>query len=377
MLIVVSTALLLFLTFFGSVVLTVSIAEEHARTKAALRRETESFNQARRAVDFFAQMSEDKLGENADPTKVRRELLETALKYYQSFIEQRGDDPSLQAELAASYAKVANLLGDLGADLEALGASQKARTMYETLISEHPSVQEFQDALAAIRQRAFNWQGVGQLGLLTNPQVQDDLKLTEDQVAKIADLNLQVKSQWEGFKFWKPGQLESQEEKEKHLARFRRQAKENRDAVADILDPEQKTRLKQIGWQAGGAWTFSDPEVIAKLELTTDQIGQIRDIQDQARKEQEQCHKAPWDFRKAPREEGKADRDAERKKIGDIWRTAQARIMRTLTPAQTARWRELVGVEFKGQIAPPPPPHHRGHRTAEGQGREGKGKPPP
>src|SRR5204863_7506061 len=103
---------------------------------------------------------------------------------------------------------------------------------------------EFQDALSAIRQRAFNWQGVEQLGLLTNPQVQDDLKLTEDQVAKIADLNLQVKSQWESFKFWKPGQLESQGEKEKHLARFRRQAKENRDAVADILDPEQKTRLK-------------------------------------------------------------------------------------------------------------------------------------
>src|SRR5439155_25711474 len=102
--------------------------------------------------------------------------------------------------------------------------------------------------------------------------------------------------------------------------------------------------------------------------------GQIRDIQDQARKEQEQCHKAPWDFRKAPREEGKADRDAERKKIGDIWRTAQARIMRTLTQAQTARWRELVGVEFKGQIAPPPPSHHRRQRTAEEQGRERKGK---
>src|SRR5262249_25013606 len=153
--IVVSAALLLLLTFCGSVVLTVLIAEEHAKTKKALLRETESFRQARQAVDFFTQISEEKLGENADPQKVRRELLERALNYYQSFIEQRGDDPSLQAELAASYAKVANLLGDLGADLEALGASQKARSMYEKLISEHPSVQEFQDALAAIRQRAF------------------------------------------------------------------------------------------------------------------------------------------------------------------------------------------------------------------------------
>src|SRR5439155_22587764 len=129
--------------------------------KTALAKE--SFRQARDAVDFITGISEDRLGENADPQRVRREILQASLKYYQSFIEQHAEDPSLQAELAASYAKVANLLGDLGADLEALGASQKARTMYETLISEHPSVQEFQDALAAIRQRAFNWQGVGQL----------------------------------------------------------------------------------------------------------------------------------------------------------------------------------------------------------------------
>jgi len=383
--VVYSAGLLLFLSFIGSVILTVSIAQEHRKTVAALKgeqdaliREKESARQAREAVALITRISEERLGENADPQKVRRELLEAALKYYQSFIEQNGDDPSLQAELAASYAKVANLLGDLGADLEALGASQKARTMYETLISEHPSVQEFQDALAAIRQRAFNWQGVGQLGLLTNPQVQDDLKLTTVQISKIADLKDQVDAQREKFRGFWPGQPLSQEDKEKHLARFRRQAKENREAVAAILDPEQKTRLKQIGWQVGGAGTFSDPEVIAKLELTTDQIGQIRDIQDQAWKEHQQCRKASWDSRKRGKEEGnRADRDAEMQKIRDIWRTAQTRIVNTLTSAQTARWRELVGAEFKGQLFPPPPPHHRGHRTAEGQGREGKDKPPP
>jgi serine/threonine protein kinase len=378
--IVVSAALLLLLSFIGSVVLTVLIAEEHAKTKQALLRETESFRQARQAVDFFTQISEDKLGENADPQKVRRELLERALNYYQSFIEQRGDEPSLQAELAASYAKVANLLGDLGADLESLSASQKARSMYEKLISEHPSVQEFQDALAAIRQRAFNRQGGGQLFWLTQPQVQEDLKLTEDQVSKIADLDAQVQSQWKGFGgFWKPGQPPSQEEKEKHLAGFRKQAKDNRDAVAAILDASQKSRLKQIGWQFGGAWSFSDPEVIAKLELTTDQIDRIREIQDQARKEQDQCHRPPWDFRQAGKEDKhKADRDAEWKKIGEIWRAAQARIMNLMTPAQKVRWQELVGEPFKGQMMfPPRPPHPRGHRTADGLMREGKGKPPP
>jgi serine/threonine protein kinase len=384
--IVISAALLLFLSFVGSVVLTVLIAEEHAKTVKALRGEEEkaqlakeSFQQAREVVDFFTQISLEELGDNADPQKVRRKSLERVLKYYQSFIEQRGDDPSMQAELAASYAKVANLLGDLGADLEAFGASQKARTMYEKLISEHPSVQEFQDALAAIRQWAFNMQGGGQLFLLTQPPVQEDLKMTQEQLDKIADLDLRVRSQWEGFRGWKPGQRPSQEEKEENRKRLRKQAKENRDTIAAILDSEQEARLKQIGWQRGGAGTFSDPEVIAKLELTTDQISQIRDIQDQAWKEHQQCHKASWDSRKRGKEESsKADRDAELQKIREIWGTAQARIMRTLTPAQTARWRELVGAEFKGQFFPPPPPHHRGgHRMADGQGREGKGQPPP
>jgi serine/threonine protein kinase len=376
--IVVSAGLLLFLTFIGSVVLTVSIAEEHAKTKKALERETESFRQARQAVDFFAELGQEKFGENADPTKVRRELLERALNYYQNFIEQRGDDPSLQAELAASYAKVANLLGDLGADLEALSASQRARTMYEKLISEHPSVQEFQDALAAIRQRAFNWQGVGPLFLLTQRPVQEDLKLTDEQISKIRDLKRQVDSQREEFGGFWPGKVPSQEEKERYLATFRKQAKDNREAIAAILDPAQKTRMKQIGWQLGRHWTFSDPEVIAKLELTTNQIDQIREIQDQARNEERQCHKESWDARKAAKDEAnKADRDSGRKRIPEIWRTAQARIMSTLSPAQTARWREMVGEPFKGEMMfPPPPPHQRGRRTADWTA-PGKEKPPP
>jgi hypothetical protein len=198
-------------------------------------------------------------------------------------------------------------------------------------------------------------------------------------VRQVGDLDLQVKSQWQEFRgFWKPGQARSQEEKEEHLKRLRKQAKENRDAIAAILDPAQKARLKQIGWQFGGVWTFNDPEVIAKLELTTDQIDRIREIQDQARKEQEQCHRPPWDFRQTGKEEGtKADRVAVRKKIGEIWQTAQARIMSQLTPAQSARWRELVGEPFKGQMMfPPAPPHHRGHRP-DGVAREEKGKRPP
>src|SRR5207249_1107265 len=200
--IVVSAALLLFLTFVGSVVLTVSIAEEHAKTKKALEGEKEKkkladerSRQARDVVDSITRISEDWLGENGDPQRGRRKILEASLKYYQSFIEQNGDDPSFQAETAASYAKVANLLSDLGANPDALGASEKARRMYEKLVSEYPTRLEFQDALAATRQHALFIQGSAQLFWLTDPKVQEDLKLSEDQVQKIAALNKQVQEQ--------------------------------------------------------------------------------------------------------------------------------------------------------------------------------------
>lgn len=377
--VVVSAALLLFLIFVGSVVLTVSIAEEHATTKKALRGETEkkrladeSFRQARQVVDFFTQISEEKLGVNADPQKVQRELLETALKYYQNFIEQRGDDPSLQAELAASYAKVANLLSDLGADLDALGASEKARRMYEKLIGEHPSVQEFQDALTATRQRALMIQGSGQLFWLTEPKVQEDLRLSDDQKQSIAALNRQVQEQREAFRsFGKPNPDEPKQKKEERLKQFVTQVRANSKAIAAILDTAQNKRLKQIGWQTGGTGVFFDPEVIAKLELAIDQIDRFHEIQDQARN----ATRDSWQANREHR--GDQEREAHWKKMHEIWQTAQDQIMNALTPVQRSRWQEMVGEPFKGEIRMPPSPPHRSHRSGERQGRDGKGKPPP
>jgi len=379
--IVVSAALLLLLTFIGSVVLTVSIAEEHAKTKKALEGEKEKkkladerSRQARDVVDSITRISEDWLGENGDPQRGRRKILEASLKYYQSFIEQNGDDPSFQAETAASYAKVANLLSDLGANPDALGASEKARRMYEKLVSEYPTRLEFQDALAATRQHALVIQGSAQLFWLTDPKVQEDLKLSEDQVQKIAALNKQVQEQREAFwGFARPRPEERSQKSDEHRQLLRRQARANADAIAAVLDVAQQKRLKQIGWQAGGTGVFFDPEVIVKLELTTDQIDRFHEIQDRA-------FKTTRDFWHASREVHKdQDWNAHRTKMEEIWRPAQEQMMSGLTAEQKVRWQEMVGELFKGEMKffPPPPPHHWGHRPADPAVREGKGKPPP
>ncbi len=388
--VVVSAAVLLILAFIGSLVLTVVLAQANQTTLSALKEKDkalkgekektelakESSRQAQEVVDFITHI-ERSLGENADPQRVRREILQAALKYYQSLTEQQGDDPSKQAELAASYAKVANLLSDLGADLDALGASENARRMYEKLISEHPSVQEFQDALAATRQHTLFIQGGLQLAWLTDPKVQEDLKLTEDQVQKIAVLYQRVQEQGEAFRrTGKPRPEGPPQWTDEHRRLFRQQAQANEKSISDILASAQKKRMKQIGWQKGGSGVFFDPEVIAKLELTADQIDLFHAIQDQAWKELTKVRGNFWPPNKEDRKE--QDWEARRKQMEEIRRTALERIMSGLTSPQKSHWQEMMGEPFQGDLRMFPPPHHHGgRRTAEGQAREGKGKPPP
>jgi serine/threonine protein kinase len=382
--VVVSATLLLLLAFIGSVVFSVIIGIEHRITLGALKEKDkalrgesektalakESFRQARDAVDFITGISEDRLGENADPQRVRREILQVSLKYYQSFIEQHGDDPSLQAELAASYAKVANLLSDLGADRDALGASENARRMYEKLISEHPSVQEFQDALAATQQHALYIQGCAQLYWLTEPSVQEDLKLSEDQIQKIGALNKQVQEQREAWRGVERSKSNGSGKSEDRRRLFRSQARANADAIAAILDSDQERRLRQIGRQTGGTGVFFDPDVIAKLELTADQIDRFHQIQEQAWKASQEAWRAGRDLRT------NQEREAHWKKTKESWRAAKEQIMDGLTPIQKSRWQELVGEPFKGEIRmPPPPPRRPGHRTADRLEREKQNKP--
>jgi serine/threonine protein kinase len=64
-----------------------------------------NFRQALQAVDdYFTQVSENTLLKSPLPglQPLRKELLETAVKYYQAFVEEHREDPVLRAELAAA-----------------------------------------------------------------------------------------------------------------------------------------------------------------------------------------------------------------------------------------------------------------------------------
>ena len=91
---------------------------------------------ARAAVDdYLTTISESRLLKSPLPglQPLRKELLTTALKYYEDFVSRHQDDPGLRADLAAAHLRVAEITDQIGSKEEALKAFQTALGMYESL----------------------------------------------------------------------------------------------------------------------------------------------------------------------------------------------------------------------------------------------------
>jgi serine/threonine-protein kinase len=140
----------------ATVALLIGGAIYNARLEAALQearaervRAEESFQQARQAVDdYFTRVSESRLLQVPGMQPLRQELLEDALKYYQNFIRQRGDDPALAAELARAYYRVGRIHSWIGSMADALADQRQGRALWEKLVKENPTSTPFRVGLA-------------------------------------------------------------------------------------------------------------------------------------------------------------------------------------------------------------------------------------
>ena len=111
------------------------------RRESPARRPRANFNMALKAVeDYLTSVSENTLlkqQDSVDIRSLRQELLNTALKYYKSFVNQRNDDPKLRQQLANAYFRVGEITqeidsrdrGDRGVSLGAdhLGSARRGR----------------------------------------------------------------------------------------------------------------------------------------------------------------------------------------------------------------------------------------------------------
>jgi serine/threonine protein kinase len=121
-------------------------AERAARQNAEDQRiqAEANFKKAREAVDeYFTRVSESTLLNVPGLQPLRKELLESARKYYQGFLSQRNDDPNLRAEVGAASYRVAIITEMLGTADQARPAMEQARASYLGLTRDHPTVTKY------------------------------------------------------------------------------------------------------------------------------------------------------------------------------------------------------------------------------------------
>jgi serine/threonine protein kinase/tetratricopeptide (TPR) repeat protein len=113
------------------------------------------FTRARKAVDDYLNQVTDSAALKAPGLQpLRRDLLGSALKFYQDFVGERGDDPVLQAELAAVHLRVAKIQSEMANTEGSKRAGQAAVKLYERLVAESPADESAQSGLVEAYTRA-------------------------------------------------------------------------------------------------------------------------------------------------------------------------------------------------------------------------------
>ncbi|MEX0978709.1 MAG: hypothetical protein WDZ48_07650 [Pirellulales bacterium] len=174
----------------------------------------------------------------------------------------------------------------------------------------------------------------GGMGLLAQKSVQDELKLSADQVKQVDEFLAKQRESFSGT-----GDL-SREERQK---RFAESAKASQAALTSILKDDQIKRFKQISIQQRGAQALEDPEVAGALALTDEQKSKIGEIQTAAREEMRSLFQGA----------DAGNRDEMRKKFAAARAVTNEKLLGVLTPEQQTRWKDLAGEPFKGEIRPP------------------------
>ena len=132
-----------------------------SRNRRTSARADANFAKAMAAVDdYLTKVSETKLLENPGTQPLRKDLLTSALGFYLEFLEERKDDPNVQAAVASAYLRVAKIHAALGEVWESRKAAAAALRRFEQLVEQRPDDLELRHGLA----ECYNWSGETEQG---------------------------------------------------------------------------------------------------------------------------------------------------------------------------------------------------------------------
>jgi Spy/CpxP family protein refolding chaperone len=165
-------------------------------------------------------------------------------------------------------------------------------------------------------------------GLLMNESVQEELKLSDDQIAKIQGVVPKVQRK-HAQEFAQLRNLSPSERHQKGSEMMKAFNDEIFKGLGDTLKPDQIKRLKEIDLQEQGARAFADPEIATALKLTDAQKEKIKSIND--------------DFMA----EMSAARQGGPGQIAQLRKQSMKKISEVLTEEQQKTWHEMTGKPFE------------------------------
>jgi serine/threonine protein kinase len=289
-----SALAMLLLTTVGLSVTTVLIAREQAKTRKAyddqrlraneanLARQLAdqqrasadaSFRQARDAVDLFTRVAAEQM-DNRMMLDARKQLLEAALGYYEGFLAERRDDPTITDQLAAARARVSGILTELAATDDLFRAEFSATLTREESVATElkltPDQRTRIEQSEILNGTATRMEGGGGRGGRGGPGGPFGPFGAPTQLAG-RDLRTARLSS--------PKSATTQERQ----TEFETLARSIQSELNNILSAAQAERLRQITRQVRGPAAFNDPDVLAALALSPDQRNAIRAIQSRYR----------------------------------------------------------------------------------------------
>lgn len=179
------------------------------------------------------------------------------------------------------------------------------------------------------------------ISLLIQKSVQEELKLSEEQLRKLPEFRLAIYRKYAALY---PVSLPS-EDREVQLLAGRERSDMIDKELKGFLAAEQYKRLKQINLRvsAGDAWglvtVFRNSEVAKELNFTDGQKEVLTGIRE--------------DIQNSYLKIGSGGREESQKKMAEYREANNRKLEGMLTDAQKAKWQELIGPEPKVKIELP------------------------
>jgi len=178
--------------------------------------------------------------------------------------------------------------------------------------------------------------GLAGPGLLFNKSVQEELKLTDEQLNKLRKAAQEVRAEHKE-EFAELAQIKDRRERfEKWQQLMKEVTAETKRAAADVLNDEQERRFRQIQRQQLGILAFAEPEVQKALNLSEEQKEKLKDIGQEAAE----------DFREVL-QKAQGNREEAMGKLAELRKESTRKALGVLDDTQKRTWRELTGEPFQ------------------------------